>query len=403
MRRYRCCSPLSLARGAFPRQDRGAGLGQVGTVPRPRYAVLSGRPSSTPQALQTINAPGAWSLGIDGAGVTVATIADGLDTTNPDLQRNPAYGRPGQPVVQQVDFSGDPAGTPTAGGEMFGDVSSIAAQGNQEYNLSQFVNPAQAARLPGQRLLDQDRGRRPRRQRPGAEGLQREQRHHRIPPSSRPSSTPSSTAPRSSTSPSASNPFPDTALDITREADDAAVAAGVTVVVSTGDGGSTNTIGSPATDPNLISVGASTTFRLYAQANFGGFDNPAVGNGRWVGQQHRELFIDAGSPRPATPSTWWRPGTATGPCARPTLPCTRTAADIFGGTDIGVEDFGGTSESAPLDFGRRRRRDPGVRRDPRRHRPDAGAGQADPGEHVPPTSMPRLTSRAPACSTWARR
>ena len=144
-----------------------------------------------------------------------------------------------------------------------------------------------------------------------------------------------------------SEEFPDTALDVVRDADDAAVAAGVTVVVSSGDAGPTSTIGSPASDPNVISVGATTTFRSYAQSDLGGFYNPVVGNGTWVSNNISSLSSGGFNQSGGTVDLV-APGDGNWALCSANSRDYTGCADTFGGKDIGVQNFGGTSEAAPL-------------------------------------------------------
>ena len=120
-------------------------------------------------------------------------------------------------------------------------------------------------------------------------------------------------------------------------ADDAAVQAGVTVVASSGDEGFDNTFITPADDPDVIGVGASTDMRLLAQAyDYSGWtdDNIATLSSTGVGQ----------------------------PFSMPTAPgkLVDLVAPGYGGeaacsplvtsscpTNALTEAFGGTSQSAP--------------------------------------------------------
>jgi Subtilase family len=113
-------------------------------------------------------------------------------------------------------------------------------------------------------------------------------------------------------------------------ANDAAIAAGVTVVVSSGDSGDSGTVSSPATDPLAIAVGATNTLRLNAQA---------TGFSRWTNNDITPLSSGGTAPNN-------RVVDLTAPGYGGEAACSPTGSDCP--TNTQTEAFGGTSESCPI-------------------------------------------------------
>lgn len=313
-------------------------------APAPGCPTDPAKPLLEPEALKTMHVafndatPGASSLST-GAGVKVGFLADGLDIENPDFIRN------GKSVfVDHQDFSTEGWDAPSDAAEAFGDASSIAAQGKQTYDVADFVSAAHPL-AAGCTIRIQGVA-------PGANlvGLKV---FGRAP-----------TAPTSRfiqaieyavnvddvdvlNESFGANPYPDTQDDPITLADDAAVAAGVTVVASTGDSGVNGTIGSPASSKDVIGVGATTQFRSYAQTTYGGYNLPGVKS--WA-SDNISAISSAGFAQNGKVPDVVAPGDL-GWALCSTNVAVYEGCTTYDGNPSAIQDFGGTSQSSPLTAG----------------------------------------------------
>ncbi|MFC0438495.1 S8 family serine peptidase [Kutzneria buriramensis] len=113
-------------------------------------------------------------------------------------------------------------------------------------------------------------------------------------------------------------------------ANDAAVAAGVTVVVSSGDSGVSGTVSSPATDPLVIAVGGTNTLRMVSQAY--GYDS-------WINNDITPLSSGGTAPNN-------RVVDLVAPGYGGMAACSPVGSDCP--TNTLTEAFGGTSQACPL-------------------------------------------------------
>ena len=300
--------------------------------------------SLEPEDLQTTNTaftntvtPQAQNV-VSGTGVTVAWIADGIDINNPDFIRPN-----GQNVFTDYqDFSGDGPNAAPLGAEAYGDASSIAAQGRQLYNLDNYINAAQPHRGQCIRILGMS---------PGASliglkvfGAANTTTTSNFVQAIQYAVTHGSNVINESFG---GNYYPDTTNDPTILANDAAVAAGVTVVASTGDAGTgASTQGSPSTDPNIIAAGATTTYRLLQQVTDYGFQ---FATGGFISNNISSLS-SAGPSYSGQQTVDIVAGGELGwaLCSPASSECLDNESPAQGSS---IQAFGGTSQSSPLTAG----------------------------------------------------
>src|ERR1700677_957590 len=324
------------------RSAAAAGAGAGGTVAA--ACAPKGQVQLNPEAIEDIHAaepsasqPSAQGLGYDGSGVTVGFIADGLDPSNPDFIRPDGT----SVFTDYQDFSGYGTAGATDGGEAFLDASSIAAQGREVYSVNRFTQGTSGCKIrilgvaPGASLVglnifgDADYS---------FLSVFLQAINYAV-------TTDHVNVLNESLG---DNPFPDQpSLDLVDMANEAAVAAGVTVTSSSGDAGSTNTIDSPASDPAVISAGATTTYRAYAQSGIG--DTFAPGVTGYLDNNISDLSSGGFDQRAHTVDIV-APGDLNWALCTP-KPKLYQACTNFAGKPARIELTGGTSEAAPLTAG----------------------------------------------------
>jgi hypothetical protein len=227
-------------------------------------------PLIEPESRTLMNVNAAQQI-VNGTGIKVALVYDGIDPNNPDLIRPD-----GRHVISDYqNFSGQSPTGPTSGLALYF-AGLIAAQGNQVYDLSKYVNKAHPLPAgcnvkiegiaPGASLAELNAF--------GddaasfnSEIIQTVQYavmvdHVNV-----------------IVEPFGGAPVPNTQNDPTALANQAAVAAGVVVVSATGDDGNTDSnIESPGGVPGVIDVGATTAFQSYRQTDQNG---PNLGTTGW--------------------------------------------------------------------------------------------------------------------------
>jgi len=332
--------PIPLATGTSVPRKAAAGI-----TPLPGACLPKGKVQLNPEAIENIHAAtqsgkgaSAQALGYTGAGVKVGYIADGVNINNPDFIR--ANGR--HVFVDYQDFSGTGTNAPTSGGEAFIDSSSVAAQGRHVYNVASYgvglntkcnvriLGVAPGASLVGLNVFGSSNF--------AYNSVFLEAINYAV----------NVDHVKVLNESFGSDPFPDSSsLDLTKQANDAAVAAGVSVVVSSGDSGVTNTIGSPATDPHVISAGATTTYRAYAQTGIAGITVPGVKG--WIDNNISGLSSGGFDQNGRTVDVV-APGDLNWTLCTP-KPALYAACTNFAGKAAAVQLSGGTSEAAPLTAG----------------------------------------------------